>query len=63
MDEPILQFFAFGHLPPHLFGLQKFPKRHRPLRVAGKGDDKLIREAAKGLRDGSDAAVRALLFK
>ena len=48
--EPILQFFAYAHLPPHLQAVSK------PF-----GD--LAYDLVDKLLEAKDAAVRALLFK
>ena len=61
--EPILQFFAYAHLPPHL---QAVSKPFGDLAYALV--DKLPRNpertvALRKLLEAKDAAVRALLFK
>lgn len=61
--EPILQFFAFAHLPPHLQAVsQPFGE------MAQKIVDTLPRNpertvALRKLLESKDSAVRALLFK
>lgn len=61
--EPILQFFAYAHLPPHLQAVSK------PFGdLAYDLVDKLPRNpertvALRKLLEAKDAAVRALLFK
>ncbi len=62
-SEPILQFFAFAHLPPHL---QEVSKPFGDL--AASIVEKLPRNpertvALRKLLESKDAAVRALLFK
>lgn len=63
MTEPILQFFAFAHLPPHLQAVS------RPF---GELAEKIVADlprnpertvALRKLLEAKDAAVRALLFK
>lgn len=73
MDEPILQFFAFAHLPPHLQAISK-PFCDLAHSIV-KGDESgaalslaLPRNpertvALRKLLEAKDAAVRALLFK
>ena len=61
--EPMMQFFAYAHLPPHL---QEVSKPFSDL--AGKMVADLPRnpERRAGLRkllEAKDCAVRALLFK
>ncbi len=75
MDEPILQFFAYGHLPPHLAQVSK-PFCDLAHAIV-KGDNVpesgtitigyLPRNpertvALRKLLEAKDAAVRALLF-
>lgn len=61
--EPILQFFAWGHLPPHLQEVS------RPFgELAGAIVGQLPRNpertvALRKLLEAKDAAVRALIFK
>jgi hypothetical protein len=61
--EPIMQFFAHAHLPPHLAEVS------RPFGVlATKIVEELPRNpertvALRKLLEAKDAAVRALLFK
>lgn len=78
MNEPILQFFAYAHLPPHLQAVSKpFCELARAIvygEAAGGGDDPAPLQAAlprnpertvalRKLLEAKDAAVRALLFK
>lgn len=62
-QEPMMQFFAYGHLPPHLQAIS------RPFgELADKMVDTLPRnpERSAGLRkllEAKDCAVRAILYK
>lgn len=63
MSDPILQFFAYAHLPQHL---QEISKPFGDL--AAQVVDRLPRNpertvALRKLLEGKDAAVRAWLFK
>lgn len=63
MDEPIIQFFAHSHLPPHLQAVSQ------PFGILAQSIiDQLPRNpertvALRKLLEAKDAAVRALLFK
>jgi hypothetical protein len=63
MDEPIIQFFAYSHLPPHLQAVSQ------PFGILAQSIiDQLPRNpertvALRKLLEAKDAAVRALLFK
>ena len=66
MNEHILQFFAYGHLPPHLQAVSKpfCELAHGMV----DGDSALPRNpertvALRKLLEAKDAAVRALLAK
>lgn len=63
MDEPILQFFSYTHLPVHL---QKTSKSFHDL--AHDLVDRIPRNpertvALRKLLEAKDAAVRAVIFK
>lgn len=63
MDEPILQFFAYEHLPPHLQAIS------RPFGILAqelvtdlpRNPERTV--ALRKLLESKDAAVRAMLFK
>lgn len=64
--EPILQFFAYQHLPPHLQAVSK-PFCDLAMAIAGEGatlprsPERTV--ALRKLLEAKDAAVRALLFQ
>lgn len=76
-EEPILQFFAYEHLPAHLAGISKpFCELANAIVFGNKGGhvgktewvDGLPRNpertvALRKLLEAKDAAVRAVLFK
>ncbi len=61
--EPILQFFAFAHLPPHLQAVsQPFGEMaERIVETLPRNPERTV--ALRKLLEAKDAAVRALLFK
>jgi hypothetical protein len=63
MAEPILQFFAFEHLPQNLQEVSKpFGELARHLvSTLPRNPERTV--ALRKLLEGKDAAVRALLFK
>lgn len=63
MEETILQFFAYDHLPPHLQAVsQPFGELARKLvDTLPRNPERTV--ALRKLLEGKDAAVRALLFK
>lgn len=63
MSEHILQFFAYGHLPPHLQAVSKpFGDLAEELeRTLPRNPERTV--ALRKLLEGKDAAVRALLAK
>lgn len=69
MDEPILQFFAYEHLPPHLQTVSKpFCELAHSLVKGSASFDGVPRNpertvALRKLLEAKDAAVRALIFK
>lgn len=71
VDEPILQFFVYDHLPPFLQTISKpFADLARGMVSGGTGEfpDALPRNpertvALRKLLEAKDAAVRALVYK
>ncbi|MCY0991856.1 hypothetical protein OV203_32255 [Nannocystis sp. ILAH1] len=63
MDEPILQFFAYEHLPAHLQAVSApFGELARALvKDAPRNPERTV--ALRKLLESKDAAVRAHLFK
>lgn len=62
-NEPIMQFFTYEHLPPHLQAMSK-PFDELALRVVTnlpRNPERTV--ALRKLLEGKDAAVRALLSK
>jgi len=63
LDEPILQFFAFTHLPEHLQGISR-PFRTMAEMIATRLPRNPERSVAlRKLLEAKDAAVRAAIFK
>lgn len=63
MNEPIMQFFAFEHLPPHLREVSEpFGKMAQHI-VETLPRNPERTEALRKLLEAKDAAVRARLFK
>ena len=61
--DPIMQFFAFAHLPPHLQAVSKpFGEMAQNI-VATLPRNPERTVALRKLLESKDAAVRALLFK
>lgn len=61
--EPILQFFAHAHLPPHLAAVSR-PFGEMAERIVSdlpRNPERTV--ALRKLLEAKDAAVRALLFK
>lgn len=63
MSEPLLQFFAYEHLPPHLQAVSKpFGDLARALvETLPRNPERTV--ALRKLIESKDCAVRALLFK
>ena len=63
MTEPILQFFSYDHLPPHLAAIsQQFHAlAHYVVNNAPRNPERTV--APRKLLEAKDAAVRAELFK
>ena len=61
--EPIIQFFAFAHLPPHLQEVSRpFGElAERIVATLPRNPERTV--ALRKLLEAKDAAVRALLFK
>ncbi len=63
MSEPIMQFFEYGHLPPHLQAVSApFSHLAKELVVALPRNPERT-TALRKLLEAKDCAVRALLFK
>lgn len=63
MSEPILQFFAYTHLPEHLQGTSKIFHDLAYALEAGLPRNPERTVALRKLLEAKDAAVRARLFK
>lgn len=63
MNEPIMQFFAYAHLPPHLQEVsQKFHALAETIvSTLPRNAERTV--ALRKLLESKDAAVRARLFK
>ncbi len=61
--EPIMQFFAFAHLPPHLQEISKPFGELATLIVETLPRNAERTVALRKLLESKDAAVRAKLFK
>ncbi len=60
--EPILQFFTFAHLPPHLQAVsQPFGALAVAVMTLPRNPERTV--ALRKLLEAKDAAVRAQLFK
>ena len=61
--EPILQFFAFEHLPPHLKAVSSpfHAMAHDMVAALPRNPERTV--ALRKLLEAKDAAVRAVLFK
>lgn len=61
--EPLLQFFEFGHLPPHLKPTsQSFHDlAHKLIDEVPRNPERTV--ALRKLLEAKDCAVRAVLFK
>jgi hypothetical protein len=63
IKPPILQFFTYDHLPPHLRAVSR-PFCELAFEIVGSLPDNPERSTAlRKLLEAKDAAVRALLFK
>lgn len=63
VDDPILQFFGYAHLPPHLQGISKL-FGDVANEVVNRLPDNIERAAClRKLLEAKDAGVRAWLFK
>ena len=62
-QEPILQFFAYGHLPDHLQAVSKpfGDMAQQIVLTLPRNQERTV--ALRKLLEAKDAAVRALLFK
>lgn len=58
----LLQFFAYGHLPPHLAEVSR-PFRELAEKIADGPTNAETTVALRKLLEAKDAAVRAVLFK
>lgn len=61
--EPIMQFFAYAHLPAHLQEISKPFGELAELLVSALPRNPERTVALRKLLEGKDAAVRAKLFK
>lgn len=63
MTEHILQFFAYGHLPPHLQGVSQpfHDLAHKIVDGLPRNPERTV--ALRKLLEAKDAAVRALVAK
>jgi len=61
--EPILQFFAYEHLPPHLAAISApfFAMANGLIESLPRNPERTV--ALRKLLEAKDAAVRAALFK
>ncbi len=61
--EPIIQFFEYAHLPPHLQEVSKpfGEMAERIVATLPRNPERTV--ALRKLLEAKDAAVRALLFK
>ena len=61
--EPIIQFFAFAHLPPHLQEVSRpfGEMAEKIVATLPRNPERTV--ALRKLLESKDAAVRALLFK
>lgn len=60
---PIMQFFAFAHLPPHLQEVSRPFGEQAQLLIAILPDNPERAKALDRLLESKDAAVRARLYK
>lgn len=63
MDEPMLQFFTWEHLPAHLASMSKefASLANHLVSHAPRNPERVV--ALRKLLEAKDCAVRALLFK
>lgn len=63
MTDPIMQFFAYAHLPPHLQDVSRpfGEMAERITTTLPRNPERTV--ALRKLLEAKDAAVRALLFK
>lgn len=62
MSEPLLQFFAYAHLPPHLQEVSKpFGELANHLLTLPRNPERTV--ALRKLLEAKDCAVRAVLWK
>ncbi len=63
MTEPIAQFFAYQHLPPHLQPVSKpfFDLAETIIETLPRNPERTV--ALRKLLEAKDAAVRAAIFK
>ena len=61
MDDPLLKFFRYDHLPDHLMGVSKpwCDLAHHVVRTIPSSAERSV--ALRKLLEGKDAAVRAVL--
>lgn len=63
MTEPLLQFFAYEHLPPYLQAISKpfADLAHSLVATLNRNPERTV--ALRKLLEAKDCAVRAVLFK
>lgn len=63
MTDPIMQFFAYAHLPPHLQEVSRpfGEMAEKVVATLPRNPERTV--ALRKLLESKDAAVRALLFK
>jgi hypothetical protein len=62
MTEPLLQFFAYAHLPPHLQEVSKpFAELTNHILTLPRNPERTT--ALRKLLEAKDCAVRAVLYK
>ncbi len=62
-DEPLMQFFAYAHLPSHLQAVSKYFHDLACIVVNKCPPNRQREHALQKLIEAKDAAVRALIFK
>lgn len=63
MSDPLLQFFAYAHLPPHLQDISEPFSRmaHNLVETLPRNPERTV--ALRKLLEAKDCAVRAILWK
>lgn len=61
-NEPLMQFFGYSHLPPHLQAASKpFADLAEAIMILPRNPERTV--ALRKLLEAKDCAVRAVLFK